>query len=336
MNRSPDEMSFTDDDFLDEGGIADGVLAFDDVLPEVDLTPNFAGGAEIASEVLIPTRSAPDTALLVEDTLLELLEHGKRDQLLVMTGEAPNVRGTLEPGVLAEFTPDYTHAVAYNPAIKWYGKLAKILSAEQFSLVNGALNLAMPPELYRKVLHPFLGDFREEFADASPLVAVVRNLMGQMAAHGVEASRRNVARTQAQSRTARVASDLDVAALDTNSLMADVDADDGLFASLGIDADTFGESVDFINTEEPTTKASRFKVTLADLSNKAVLEHVLGEDENPDPDAVEERLLDEGLEKSRVNEITGMLRYRLAHGVKGSRQAGNRGLGNVEFDFLGS
>ncbi len=53
---------------------------------------------------------------------------------------------------MASFTPDYTHAVAYNPAIKWYGKLAKLLRPEQFALVNGALNLAMPPELYRKVM----------------------------------------------------------------------------------------------------------------------------------------------------------------------------------------
>lgn len=328
---TPSDFDFADAEFNPDDAVPDDMLALDDLQPDMTISADLATGPQIAAEVRLPTRSVPDTAMLVEDQLLEMLENNDRDLLLTMTGEKPSLLGQHEPGALGHFASDYAIAVEYNPAIKWYAKLCAMSAPEQFCVQQGTLSLAMPPKKFQKVLQPFLGDFDETHVEDSPIVAVVRNLAQAMGVKLLEQGKATVARTQKRSTAAREESDLDLAAVDFSDNQW---VDESITADLGIDEDVFGEAVDLTDSGTPLTTASRFKLSLADLSNKAIMEHCLSNYDCSNINAVSEELLDQGLEPARVNEITGMLRYRTAHSKTARVQpSGNRGAGSIDFPF---
>lgn len=325
VDDTPD-FEFGGAEFLDPSHVED---LFEDpaALLNLEVDATTLESPEVAIGVPLPTRTPGEIAIATEDALLDLLEHDRRAELLVLTGETPRLPGLVNDSWFTEFNADYLRALSHNPALKWYGKLTKMSTPEQFRVEDGVLLLSITPEKFKKTLQPFLHDFNDELADESPLISLVLSIAEQLNVNSIAAGKAKLLE-QAKSTHATEDTDLDLDDVDfSDAQMQDV-------AGLGIDADPFGESVDLNDTQaDPLHK---LKISLHDLSNKALAEHLASE--YPDDqlfDAAYERLLDEGFPKARANEIVGILRYmrlnaRLSERLK---PQGNRGAGNIDFGF---
>lgn len=324
LDNTPD-FAFDRSDFIDPNTVED---MFDDPAEllnlEVDATTLVS--PEVAIGVPLPTRAPNEVAISVEDCLIDLLAADKRAELLTLTGETPNLLGLVDQSWYNEFQTDYLRALSHNPALKWYGKITKMSSPEQFRVEDGILLLSLTPEKFKKTLLPFLGDFPEALSDESPLVSLVYSLAEQLDVMSIDASRKKAQQQARADNTSEQDLSLDQVDFSDSQLQA--------LGDLNISEDAFGESVDFTdNTPDPQHK---FKISLHDLSNKALAEHLAAE--YPDDELFEQthnRLLDEGFPKARANEIVGILRYMRLNARLDSRlkPTGNRGAGNVDFGF---
>ncbi len=297
--------------------IADDLLDFD---PLPDLTPelpvNDVGDLQAAAPVREKTEE--EIVLEVEDALLDLLAQERRQDLLVLTGELPDTSSAIEDDVSEEFGSLYTQALLVNPALKWYAKLIKMLKPEQFHLDGEQLHLRISKELFKKVLAPFVSDFSAEFEEDSPIVAVVRSLA------------RNAGELEAKESEARIEADVsrrthgESGQFDPSKV--DFDTDDGFQAfmseaDLSIEDDLFGN---------PQEVESELKISLLDLSNKAVAEYC--DSEKWDTSEITAKLQEEGFSRAQANEIAGIVKFmRLDRSLK-KRPDGNFG-GDVDLGF---
>lgn len=288
-----------------------------DHLVDLTLDSSTLTSPQISFSVPVPRRAPHELSQNVEDHFIDLLTSQNRQDILTLTSEMPNL-GTIPPEVFSAFQSDYLLALSHNPALKWYGKLTKALTSEQFSAQDGSLTLVLPPELFRKIIYPFLGQFPTHLAETSPLVDLVYQLAEQF-------ETQTATPHTTKSRDRLPTSDLKIDHLDLSPQYLDSTAD------LEIDFDGFQDSVDTTDTYQDPTHT--FKISLVDLSNKAIAEHLASQ--YPDErlfDEANTRLLDEGFSRARANEITAILRYmRLNDRL--NRPTGNRGGGDIDFNF---
>lgn len=288
--QSPEEVSL--DDYLqvtDDGG---------------DISPEFMDDLAVPEEsvmvsVPVKDKDASELAADVEDLFLTLLEGGRRDTILQLVGEVVRGGNTSEVfgGDLdtANFRVAYAKGSGYNPALKWYPKFISVLGAG-IGVQNGELSLKISASQYRKMVYPFLADFKEALIEESPLVELVYVLGRRLNLLAVDKGLKRYAPKQ----VAHDPSDLEVGGLTFRELQIQ-DTEDALS---GEDPLSFLDETDIGEAMESPGEAM---VSMVDLSNKAISDFFVGR--NTPLDVIERQLLQDGFPKSRANEIVSIVRY---------------------------
>lgn len=322
-----DDMHFGGDDFTQPDlSVPDGMLGMGGDEEQLDIDPRQLGltTPDIAPAQTGPGQTPDEVAQGVEGVLLNLLANGQHDAIMAMAGERP-ATAALNPG-MNNLRMAYAGAVRTNPALRWYAKFAALLPQEKFGIREGSLRINMPAPMFRKVVTPFLSEFRADWAGDSTITAAVRGMAASLQASDLRAKQQHLARgVRAQSNVE--ATDLDVASI-------------GFGDSQVPDAPQTVEGVPFPAAPaapvaaDPGPAVPRLPISLTDLSLKAVVDHIATMD--GDDDTMMAHLLDQGFPRSRANEIIAMLRYKRVSEAR--RRAlyepqGNRGCGSVEFDF---
>lgn len=328
FSAGDDEFDLGAEDGLDFGAeIEDNLLGDpDDVQP--DLTPELPQQASSPDfTVAAPLRQPDDNELLfsVEDTLLDLLGQGRRQDVLALTGEAPELAQRIDEEVAAEFGPQYTKAVAINPAIRWYAKFSKMLGPDAFGLADDRLILKIGQAEFKRLVVPFLGDFDPKLADTSPIVGVVIGLVEKINGQAQTIGLEEATRTKKRASHDRHAFDPGTMEFDTEEAPADPDVHS---ADMGIFDDMFGVP----EADESAARIASLKLSLLDLPTKAVAEYI--DTENLTEAAADDLLAEQGFDKAKRNEIATIVKYaKLNRNLRArGRTAGAYG-GDVELPF---
>lgn len=290
---------------LDIGGFAE------DTTPDL---PSFEGGMDFSSMAPVSKRAGDaDNAADVEDHLLELMEQGRVSHVLALTGECTASVRQVAADVHAEFSPAYARAAAYNPAIRWYGKLARALSASQFNCTAGQLTLSVDQRFFSKVIGSHLADFGAVPEEDSPIVSVVQTLARRYGKSKIDAG---ITESLRQSRKASTETqDFNPSAADFSDAMIPEEVEPDF------QMDEPDPAVPEVNDE---------LISLGDLSNRAIADFLMAE--GGSMDQINERLSAEGMAKDRQNQIEGMIRYMRLNKAEKRRATGSYG-GDVNFTF---
>ena len=126
-------------------------------------------------------QSSKEKADKVENYVIGLLEGGHRDRVLALLGDAPEeiIASYEDSDSMDDFRADYGMALSHNPALRWYGKLAKMFSGSQFGVNEGELFLKAPRDSLKMALNHFNSDFNS-MDENSPIVSVLRNAYDQV------------------------------------------------------------------------------------------------------------------------------------------------------------
>lgn len=332
MPLPDDDMKFGGDDFTQPDlSVPDGLLDMGGDEEQLDIDPRQLGltTPDISPAQTGPSQTPDEVAQGVEGVLLNLLQGGQHDMIMVMAGERPATAAIHHPG-LGSLRMAYASAVGTNPALRWYAKFAALLPREKFTIREGSLRINMPEPMFRKVVTPFLSEFRADWAQDSTITAAVRGMAASLAASDLRAKQQHLARgVRAQSNVE--ATDLDVA----NMAFGDSQIPDVPQSAEGVPFPAQPAApVTSPAAADPGPVVPRLPISLTDLSLKAVVDHIATLD--GDDDTMMTHLLDQGFPRSRANEILAMLRYKRVSQAR--RKAlfepqGNRGCGSVEFDF---
>lgn len=245
---------------------------------------------DIPVSVNITPKSTEKIAEDVEEVILDLLESGDRNTLLLLTGERPDLSADIDSDIQGDFASMYSQAVLYNPAIKWYSRLANILPSNQFFVKGGKLHIHIPKSTFQKVICPFLGDFDKKFFETSPIVHLVLDVAEKIAQSNIEETQR----LNKQLIRHKDEEGLDVG---KSGLELFFDADDVKHAGSEMRED----DNDSLN-QSGFREIQSASLNLADLSNKAIAEHLVekGYSEQEAADKLCACIHD----KARVNEIS--------------------------------
>lgn len=315
--NTPNEFLLDSVDGLDfqVDAVADGLLGFEDQLDFNPELPAYDYG-DLQAAAPLPVKGEDQVVAEVEEILLGLLEQDKRLDLLILTGELPDSSNSIPNEVKTEFSSNYHQAVLACPAIRWYSKLTKLLTPDQFSVQGGEVTLSMPRPMFMKVVRPFLSDFPEQWVEESPLVAVVRQV-GELIGD-LTATRSADVLEQDTKIQRNVEDGLDIGSIDFEQEPSQIR---GNSADLLIVDDLFGNG--------QVTQA-KIDISMVDLSNKAVAEYL--DEQGLEAPEIEAKLVEEGFSKQRANEIGSIVRYmRLDRNLRKTGQAtGNTGTGDVD------
>lgn len=324
-----DDMHFGGADFSQpDMSVPDGLLGMGGNDEQLTIDPRQLGltTPDISPAQTGPSQHPDDVAQGVECVLLNLLQSGQHDVIMVMAGERP-ATASISPGVV-NLRMAYASAVRTNPALRWYPKFASLLPAEKFTIRDGSLQINMPAQMFRKVVGPFMADFRADWAAGSTITAAVRGMAASLQASDLAAKRHSLAKgLSAQSNVE--ATDLDLASV----AFGDSQIPDVPLTAEG-QTPPARQSPAAPAAPAPGPVVPRLPISLTDLSLKAVVDHLATVE--GDDDTLAQHLADSGFPKMRVNEILAMLRYRrVCEARRNSLYApqGNRGGGDIEFNF---
>ncbi len=295
MNRNSEHLNFDN-------------ISFDDVdMDDIESTHlEDAGNIEmdlselnddndIPASVPLHPKDQETIARNIEEIIISLMESGDIQTLLFLTGERPDFNDNVDTKLHMDFASEYVQACLFNPAIKWYAKLANILPPEQFNVDNGNLNITMPKDTFEKVILPFLGDFDKKFYEDSPLVKLV-----------LDCSEKHFQNELVKNANLhkQIVKPLDEDAMELGDSELDGlwDTDEVVTAGDEMHVDD-NNSLNQSEIKQVTAKSLK----LSDLSNKAIanymIEHKLSGHE------ASEKLAEEISDKARRNEIECILSY---------------------------
>lgn len=307
-----------------ENEITENLLGLQNDPPNIseDFMKSEYGDDEIDISAPVKYRSKEEIAADVEDAFLSLLGDADYNTILAIGGECINPTEVVSEESIVEFQQAYSQAVLFNPAIKWYPKLVKMLPNGKFRVESGQLMLGIKPQFFKKTILPFLGDFRYELREDSPIVELIYGLAERIKDGDLENNMSQVLE-QAKQRSlvepGLVIGELDFSdqQMDTTNVSSEVEDTD----SLG------GSSINFNNTKP-------IDISLQDLASKTIAEYLI-EKGVTEQAAMEILLNEEGFTKQRINEITTIVRHMILNKTieKHGNIRGNRGSGNVDFNF---
>lgn len=249
---------------------------------------------DIPVSVHIAPKSAEQLAEAVEDVVLSLLESEEKPTLLLITGERPDLNIDIDEKVHSSFVSEYTQACMFNPAIKWYAKLANILQSGQFGVKDGQLFINIPKSVLEKMVLPFSGDFDRKFYETSPIVHLVLDCLENHSSKKLSASKEKF--TQEKSRE-----------FDTDGLDLSMSDLDNMWDTDDVAAAGNMRVEDNNSLNQTEIKEVTASLRFADLSNKAIADYLL-EKGLSDAQATD-KLDSEISEKARKNEILAIMKY---------------------------
>jgi len=307
---------------LDPFEVEDNLLSLDSDEPNMDSDfMELEYGDEINIDSPIREKSPEQLSEEIEDLFISLLAQDDINTILALTGESPYATDVVSEDFFKGFTGSYMQAVLFNPAIKWYSKLLKMLPEGKFAIEGGNLKLKISPQFFKKTLYPFLGDFKIGLREDSPIVNLIYNLAESVKDKSVQDNLDILNQTQ-KSRSLEEdglnpgSMDFQDSMLDTQSVEADLTLDDS--DSLG------GTSFDF-------TDNNSINIKLQDLANKTISQYLI-EHNVVDQEMIVNKLSEEGFPRRRIHEILGIMNYMLLEDSL-PRQMGNKGGGNIEFSY---
>lgn len=278
---------------------------------------------EISMNVSLRNKTSEEIANEVESTILDLLASGDQDVILAITGENHDASNIIDPQVVSQFSALYTIATSQNPAIRWYAKLVKMLPEGKLSVSDTGLSLKMGEGLFKKAVAPFLGDFKAELRESSPIVSLIYSMADSINDKSIQDQ---LSRAIEQDGRSADPGQLDLSEIDMEDAM--FDTADVQIGEVHVDDNSEFGLTQVKNTEVPS-------ISLQDLANKTIAEHFIDSDQT-DPNFIRERLSEEGFTKPRVNEILGIIKFIRLNATMDGRvtPAGNRGAGDIDFDFM--
>lgn len=244
---------------------------------------------DIPVSVNISPKSTDRIAEDVEGVILDLLESGDRNSLLLLTGERPDLSSDLDANLHADFASWYSQAVLYNPALKWYSRLTNILPSDQFFVKGGQLHIRLPKTTFSKLICPFLGDFDRKFYETSPIVHLVLNVSEKIAQESLS-NKQNLNKQLVRHN------DEDGLDLGQSGLELFFETDDVAHAGSEVRID------DNDSLNQPSMREVQASLNLADLSNKAIAEYFV--DKGYSEKQASEKMSECIPEKARRNEIS--------------------------------
>lgn len=302
--------------------IEDGRVQFTD--EESNISDDFMKieyGDEIDIDSPLREKSQEQIAEEIEDLFISLLSKEDVESILALTGETPYATDIISEEFFRGFSGNYSQAVLFNPAIRWYAKLLKLLPENKFVVEGNSLKLKISPQFFKKTIYPFLGDFKIGLRESSPIVNLVYNLAENLKDKEVQDKLEMLIDSQKSHMSEEEglnpgALEFEERMLDTEVVNADLEVEDD--DSMG------GTSVDF--TDNPP-----INIKLQDLASKTIAQYLV---ENGIVDQVEiiSRLSSEGFPRRRINEILGIIKFMVLQDSL-PRQEGNRGAGNINFNF---
>jgi hypothetical protein len=310
---------------LDPYDIEDNVIEISDNVS--DISDTFTNIEEDIPEIDIDSpikeKSQEQLAIEVEDLFLDLLERKDNTTIFALTGETPLATEIVSEEYFRGFSGIYSRAILYNPALRWYSKLLKFLKEDKFFVDNKSLRLKINSKMFKKIIFPFMGDFKVELRDSSPIVDLIYSLASSI--NDLEVQKKLNMIKDSQKVNSPEENGLNPSALDfPESLMdieviqADIEPEDS--DSLG------GGSFDF--KDNPITS-----IKFQDLANKSVAQYLI-ENNISDHNAIVNKLSEERFPKSRIHEILGIVKYiNLQDSLP--RQIGNKGNGDTNFKYGG-
>ena len=247
---------------------------------------------DIPVSVAISPKSTEKIAEDIEEVILNLLESGDRNTLLLLTGERPDLSSDLDGNLSDDFASMYAQAVMFNPALKWYSRLTNILPKDQFKVTNGKLEIHIPKEIFNKTILPFLGDFDHRFAESSPLVQLILDCSEKIA-QGNLSNKNNINKQLVKKNTEE---GLDVG---NSGLELYLDTDDVVAAGSEMRED------DNDSLNQSGMREIQSSLNLADLSNKAIASYLV--EKGLSDEEASEKLCGCISEKARRNEISVLM-----------------------------
>lgn len=306
---------------IDDFGSAPTQSTFDPFAPEHDQT----------LRALDSERQAGDGARAVEDTFLNLLETAQRQQILVLTGQAP-VTSRIDES-MQNFGQLYSKALAFNPALRWYPKLVSSLKETEFGVDAEGLFLDISDVRFSLLIGQFISDFPENLRDLSEIVNLVRNAYdaAQAASDAAIAARKGSGQ---EAKARREASDLDATALDF-SIHGLEDGFDTVAELEGLDLRSLDQGQKpkpSLNLDVIPEKTDALQLNIRDFSNRALAEFLIIED--ADPETAENLLREEGFDRTRMQHVLGIYNYLRAQSSVQSFQQRRSLLGDKASNFL--
>lgn len=306
---------------FDPYDIEDGTVKLNDNDPNIlDSYMQVEYGDEIDINSPLKTKSQEEVAEEIEDLFISLLAKEDVESILALTGETPFATDVISEEFFRGFAGNYAEAVFFNPAIKWYAKLLKLLPEHKFYVDGNSLKLRISPQFFKKTIYPFLGDFKIGLRESSPIVNLIYNLAENLKDSEVN----DRLKTLLESQKVRESDEkgLDAGSINFEENMMDVSTAQ---VDLTVDEDEMGgPSVDFTDTHI-------INIKLQDLANKTIAQYFI-ENGIDDQEAIVEKLAGEGFPRSRIHEILGIINYmHLEDSLP--RQVGSRGAGNIDFNF---
>lgn len=295
MNRNTEHLSFDNISF-DEVDMDDvEATHLEDAGNIVMDLSELNNDNDIPASVPLMPKDQEAIAHNVEEIILSLMESEDITTLLTITGERPDFDSSLDSKIYMDFASEYVQACLFNPAIKWYAKLANILPSEQFNVKNGSLNISMPKETFEKAILPFLGDFDKKFYEESPIVKLVLDCSEKHFQNNL-AKKEDLTKQLKRSNTEE---SLEVEDAELEDMW---DTDEVVTAGSEMHVDD-NNSLNQSEVREVTAKSLK----LSDLSNKAIANYVL--EHKMTKEAASEKLAEEISDKARRNEIECILSY---------------------------
>lgn len=310
-NLGMDPYSVEDNiiDIHDTMDISDHFTEIEEDIPEIDINSP------------IKEKSQEKLAEEVEDLFLDLLEKKDTNTLFALTGEIPLATDVVSEDFFRGFLGIYSRAILYNSALKWYSKLLRFLSEGKFFIDHGSLRLKISPQMFKKTIFPFMGDFKIELRESSPIVELIYNLLESINDTDIKKKLEMLKESQKMNSLEEEGlnpSKLDFSenAMNTEMVQADLELEE--FDSLG------GESINL--KDNPI-----INIKFQDLANKSVAQYLI-DNSILDHNSIIDKLSEERFPKSRIHEILGIIKYiQLQDSLP--RQIGNVGCGSINFKY---
>ena len=278
-------------------------------------------GDELDIDSPIKEKRSEQIASENEDMFIDLLGQEDIESILALTGETPYATDVISEEFFRGFTGNYSQAVLYNPAIRWYAKLLKLLPENKLYVEGGSLKLKISPQFFKKTIYPFLGDFKIGLREFSPLVNLIYNVAESLKDKEVEDKMQMILDSQKAHLSEEEG--LNPGSLDFEENMLDTES---VSADLHVDEDDSMGSPSVDESDNPI-----INIRLQDLANKTIAQYFI-EHKIIDQAVIVNKLSSEGFPRARINEILGIVKYmNLEDSLP--RQAGNRGAGNINFNF---
>lgn len=325
MNIDPNmDPTNIDDAFMSFDAFdGDEQVDFDSVVTEYEATGDMDFSHPIAP------KADSQIAEEVEAGFLSLLESGDYSTIQSISGESIESKAS-STEAMAKLQEMYSCAVSYNPAIKWYSKLAKLVG-NKLRLEGDSLKLSISKESFKANILPHLADFDPDMASESPIVSSILNIHDSLTQEHVTTTLEDTTSPNYKLDSGQEDGDFEVESIEFGNAAEfpeDEEMDiikDEVLEGVVDDPDEMG--LDDINNNDNEI----IDITLKDLSAKSIAEFLYNG--GYEDSSIISKLGEENFNTSSRNEIMGIIKYLRNNAKLESISIKKNEVGNSDVEF---